>query len=59
VKFAVAFILSLIASTSAVSSLDAPLPRRAVHQANTGRAPQLLVAFTSGETTLASIALVP
>jgi len=59
VRFAAAFILALTASTSAVSSLDAPLHRADFRQADAGQAPRLLVAFTSGEAILAGIALVP
>jgi len=57
-KFPAAIILLFVASTSAVSSLDAPNPH-AISQIEHGRAPQILVAFTSGGATVASIALVP
>jgi len=57
-KFAAAIILVFVASTSAVSSLDAPHPH-AIGQIEPNRAPQILVAFTSGEAMVAGIALVP
>jgi hypothetical protein len=57
-RFAAALILVFVASTSAVSSLDAP-HAQAAGQVEPGRAPQILVAFTSGEATIAGIALIP
>lgn len=59
VRFAAAFILALMGSTSAVSSLDAPLHHSGSQQVDAAPAPQVLVAFTSGEAVLAGIALVP
>ena len=57
-RFAAAIILAFVASTSAVSSLDAPHPH-AAGQVETAHGPQILVAFTSGEAVVAGIALVP
>jgi hypothetical protein len=58
-RFAAAFILVFVASTSAVSSLDAPHARPLAPTAESGRTPQILLAFTSGEAMFAGIALVP
>jgi len=54
-----AVILVFVASTSAGSSLDAPLPRAASRQADPIQSPHIVVAFTSGKAMLAGIALVP
>lgn len=58
-RFAAAIILVFAASTSTVSSLDAPQAHPIGRAAEQGRAPQILVAFTSGEAMFAGIALVP
>jgi len=58
-RFVAAFILAFVASTSAVSSLDAPHAHPLASTTESSRAPQILVAFTSGEAMVAGIALVP
>jgi len=58
-RFAATILLVFAASTSAVSSLDAPQPHPVGRAAAEGPAPQILLAFTSGEAMFAGIALVP
>lgn len=58
-RFAAAILLVFAASTSTVSSLDAPQPHPASLVTEQGRVPQILVAFTNGEAMVAGIALVP
>ncbi|HEY4274090.1 MAG TPA: hypothetical protein VGM68_01290 [Rhizomicrobium sp.] len=57
-KFAAVFMMALMGSTTAVSSLDAPRPRMTSHD-EIAKAPHLLVTFTNGDETLAGIVLVP
>jgi hypothetical protein len=59
VRLAAAIFLVFAASTSAVSSLDAPQPHPVGQGAEQGPTPQIRVAFTSGEAVVAGIALVP
>ena len=58
-RFAAAILLVFAASTSTVSSLDAPQPHPMGRVIAQGPAPQILVAFTNGEAMFAGIALVP
>ena len=57
-RFAAVFLMALVSSTTAVSSLDAPQTRIALHE-TVAKAPHMLVAFTRGEETVAGIVLVP
>ena len=57
-RFAAVFLVALMGSTTAVSSLDAPQARMASHE-TVAKAPHMLIAFTHGEETVAGIVLVP
>jgi len=58
-RLAAAIFLIFAASTSTVSSLDAPRAHPVGQAAERDQTPQILVAFTSGEAMVAGIALVP
>jgi hypothetical protein len=58
-RLTAAILLVFAASTSSGSTLDAPRAHPASQVSEQSPAPQMLVAFTSGEAMVAGIALVP